>query len=152
MIANDFRSRYSLVTKIFLSMFSVMPLQDEERLFIEAIRDLNYQASRLQAEENETTEALAKKKRLEQESSLLKGEKGDGGDADAIHRSIAEAALKAKNAFDKMPCSSPAGLSQNLSWMQENLQKIQSSNMQFNNNVSSSDEEENVPKKMKLEV
>jgi len=30
---------------------SVMPLQDEERLFIEAIRDLNYQASRLQSEE-----------------------------------------------------------------------------------------------------
>lgn len=30
-----------------------MPLQDEERLFIEAIRDLNYQASKLQAEENE---------------------------------------------------------------------------------------------------
>ena len=30
-----------------------MPLQDEERLFIEAIRDLNYQASKLQAEENQ---------------------------------------------------------------------------------------------------
>jgi hypothetical protein len=28
-----------------------MPLQDEERLFIEAMRDLNHQASRLQAEE-----------------------------------------------------------------------------------------------------
>eukprot|EP01034_Spumella_vulgaris_P021740 gene21740-27794_t len=33
------------------AMESVMPLQDEERLFIEAIRDLNYQASRLQSEE-----------------------------------------------------------------------------------------------------
>lgn len=30
-----------------------MPLQDEERLFIEAIRDLNYQASKLQEEENQ---------------------------------------------------------------------------------------------------
>jgi hypothetical protein len=30
-----------------------MPLQDEERLFIEAIRDLNYQASKLQGELNE---------------------------------------------------------------------------------------------------
>jgi len=29
-----------------------MPLQEEERIFIEAIRGLNYQASRLQAEEN----------------------------------------------------------------------------------------------------
>jgi hypothetical protein len=38
-----------------------MPLQDEERLFIEAIRDLNYQASKLQAEENEvmTVESVA---------------------------------------------------------------------------------------------
>lgn len=33
------------------SMESVMPLQDEERLFIDAIRDMNYQASRMQAEE-----------------------------------------------------------------------------------------------------
>ena len=33
-----------------------MPLQDEERLFIEAIRDLNYQASKLQAEENQVME------------------------------------------------------------------------------------------------
>jgi hypothetical protein len=32
-------------------LYSVMPLQDEERLFIEAMRDLNHQASRLQAEE-----------------------------------------------------------------------------------------------------
>lgn len=30
-----------------------MPLQDEERLFIEAIRDLNFQASKLQEEENQ---------------------------------------------------------------------------------------------------
>ncbi|RYG95014.1 hypothetical protein EON65_56610, partial [archaeon] len=29
---------------------SAMPLQDEERLFIDAIRGLNYQASRMQAE------------------------------------------------------------------------------------------------------
>ncbi len=36
------------------SMESVMPLQDEERLFIEAIRDLNYQASRMQAQHNNT--------------------------------------------------------------------------------------------------
>lgn len=36
-----------------LIRYSCMPLQDEERLFIEAIRDLNYQASKLQAEENE---------------------------------------------------------------------------------------------------
>eukprot|EP01038_Epipyxis_sp_PR26KG_P004224 gene4224-6000_t len=34
------------------SMESVMPLQAEERLFIDAIRGLNHQASRLQAEEN----------------------------------------------------------------------------------------------------
>lgn len=33
------------------AMESVMPLQDEERLFIDAIRDMNYQASRMQAEE-----------------------------------------------------------------------------------------------------
>jgi hypothetical protein len=34
-------------------MESVMPLQAEERLFIEAIRDLNFQASRMQqAEKN----------------------------------------------------------------------------------------------------
>lgn len=32
-------------------MESAMPLQDEERLFIDAIRGLNFQASRLQAEE-----------------------------------------------------------------------------------------------------
>ena len=31
-----------------------MPLQEEERLFIDAIRDLNYQASQLQEEENDT--------------------------------------------------------------------------------------------------
>jgi hypothetical protein len=43
------------VPNIYMSIFfrSCMPLQDEERLFIEAIRDLNYQASKLQAEENE---------------------------------------------------------------------------------------------------
>ncbi|CAK9251172.1 unnamed protein product [Sphagnum jensenii] len=34
-------------------MDSVMPLQEEERLFLDAIRDLNYQASQLQAEEND---------------------------------------------------------------------------------------------------
>jgi len=33
-----------------------MPLHAEEKLFIEAIRDLNFQASRLQAEENATIE------------------------------------------------------------------------------------------------
>lgn len=33
------------------AMESVMPLQAEERLFIDAIRDMNYQASRMQAEE-----------------------------------------------------------------------------------------------------
>ena len=38
-------------------MESVMPLQAEERLFIEAIRDLNYQASRMQqAEQREESE------------------------------------------------------------------------------------------------
>lgn len=36
---------------MFFFCFSVMPLQDEERLFIEAIRDLNYQASQLQSQE-----------------------------------------------------------------------------------------------------
>lgn len=34
-------------------MESAMPLQDEERLFIDAIRDLNLQASRMQAEERQ---------------------------------------------------------------------------------------------------
>ena len=32
-------------------MFSVMPLQDEERLFIAAMRDLNYRAGKVQEEE-----------------------------------------------------------------------------------------------------
>jgi SPX domain protein involved in polyphosphate accumulation len=36
------------------SLESVMPLKDEEKLFIEAIRDLNYRASLLQAEENDS--------------------------------------------------------------------------------------------------
>lgn len=35
------------------TMDSVMPLQDDERLFIDAIRDMNYQASRMQAEESQ---------------------------------------------------------------------------------------------------
>jgi hypothetical protein len=36
-----------------------MPLQEEERLFIDAMRDLNYQASRLQSEENETITSIS---------------------------------------------------------------------------------------------
>jgi len=40
-------------------MESVMPLLDEERIFIDAIRDLNHQASRMQAEEREGSEAVA---------------------------------------------------------------------------------------------
>jgi hypothetical protein len=34
---------------------NVVPLQDDERLFIDAIRDMNYQASRMQAEESQET-------------------------------------------------------------------------------------------------
>ena len=36
-----------------------MPLQDEERLFIEAIRDLNYQASQLQSQERHGQDVAA---------------------------------------------------------------------------------------------
>ena len=36
-------------------LYSVMPLEDEERLFIDAIRDLNHQASCVQREENAGT-------------------------------------------------------------------------------------------------
>eukprot|EP01032_Pedospumella_encystans_P012914 gene12914-14904_t len=39
-------------------MENVMPLQDEERLFIAAMRDLNHQASRMQAEEKTPTSEL----------------------------------------------------------------------------------------------
>lgn len=39
------------------TMDSVMPLQDDERLFIDAIRDMNYQASRMQAEESTSVAA-----------------------------------------------------------------------------------------------
>lgn len=41
-----------ILFKDIQNMKNCFPLQDEERLFIEAIRDLNYQASRLRAEEN----------------------------------------------------------------------------------------------------
>eukprot|EP00596_Hydrurales_sp_CCMP1899_P009154 CAMPEP_0119036388 /NCGR_PEP_ID=MMETSP1177-20130426/4090_1 /TAXON_ID=2985 /ORGANISM="Ochromonas sp, Strain CCMP1899" /LENGTH=169 /DNA_ID=CAMNT_0006996215 /DNA_START=601 /DNA_END=1107 /DNA_ORIENTATION=+ len=39
------------------NMESCRPLQDEEQLFIEAIRDLNRQASKLQAEENQEVDS-----------------------------------------------------------------------------------------------
>lgn len=38
---------------VFRATYRATPLQEEERLFIEAIRTLNYQASRLQAEESQ---------------------------------------------------------------------------------------------------
>lgn len=41
------------------NMKNCFPLHDEERLFIEAIRDLNYQASRLRAEENSSLKDTA---------------------------------------------------------------------------------------------
>mmetsp|Transcript_28378 Transcript_28378/g.28676 ORF Transcript_28378/g.28676 Transcript_28378/m.28676 type:complete len:413 (-) Transcript_28378:230-1468(-) len=59
----SFTHHYSVIQmlkeseKLFLNiqnMKSAIPLKDEERLFIEAIRDLNYQASRVQAEEKFT--------------------------------------------------------------------------------------------------
>lgn len=39
------------------SMKSALPLKEEEKLFIEAIRDLNYQASRVRAAETESVES-----------------------------------------------------------------------------------------------
>lgn len=50
------------------SMESVMPLQDEERLFIEAIRDLNYQASQLQSQERNA--ALASLENVEKNGNI----------------------------------------------------------------------------------
>lgn len=51
----DIQSMERFVNALFQAVLnlvpSVMPLQDEERLFIEAIRDLNYQASQLQSQE-----------------------------------------------------------------------------------------------------
>ena len=42
-----------LEISLFFVSFSVMPLHDEERLFLEAIRDLNHQVGKLQEEERE---------------------------------------------------------------------------------------------------
>lgn len=112
-------------------MESVMPLQDEERLFIEAIRDLNYQASRLQAEEKNLTDEAA--------ANLTGNGEGVDTASEAIALSMAEAALKAKIAHSNMPASPT-----NLTWMQDNLTKLKSNmenDVHQDAGVSTDDEE-----------
>lgn len=55
-----------------------MPLQDEERLFIDAIRDMNHQASRMQAEEKQgsTSEVGSK---IQKEADPLESSVPRGG-------------------------------------------------------------------------
>jgi hypothetical protein len=47
---------------------NVIPLQDDERLFIDAIRDMNYQASRMQAEESQETNPVHHSESVSQNS------------------------------------------------------------------------------------
>lgn len=90
---------------------SVMPLREEERLFIEAMRDLNYQASRLQSEE--------------QSSSAEANNDESAHSLDEIQDSIAVVALKARIALDNVP-QSPV-MNRNMVWMQENFRSGASS-------------------------
>eukprot|EP01036_Dinobryon_divergens_P025910 gene25910-34503_t len=53
-LIKDSEKLYAKIQK----MESVMPLQDEERLFLEAIRDLNHQVGKLQEEERDDTKSV----------------------------------------------------------------------------------------------
>jgi hypothetical protein len=85
-----------------------MPLQDEERLFIEAIRDLNYQASRMQKEEKGSSSSSKLSCDDEAEQDKI---------TDDIALSLAKAAMKAKMAHGNVPTSPKT--SRNIAWIQD---------------------------------
>jgi hypothetical protein len=71
-------------------METVVPLQAEEKLFIEAIRDLNYQASRMQAEE--------------QQDTLVASGSGENGIAGGSPRPVSDATIgKEKQITTSLP-------------------------------------------------
>lgn len=80
-----------------------MPLQDEERLFIDAIRELNYQASRIQAGEHPELHSLGgSTSNSEEDDGMGVGagvvrcpQKPIGGGSDAALDMAAQAAVKA---------------------------------------------------------
>lgn len=116
-----------------------MPLQDEERLFIEAIRDLNYQASLLHAEEEKGNSAL---------STSDPPQASEMSAADSIVLGVEEAAMKAKIAHSHVSvCSSTSPhFKQDVSWIQSNISKLKSKldhgdESRFSDPSTSTDEE-----------
>ena len=112
-----------------------MTLHDEERLFIDAIRDLNFQASQMQAEENDQqTEKSEKSEDLDEEIRKERGIKF----ADKCAAVIAVTRTSNKNnSFNHVvhTDAQPAGnLESALSWMQAVATKPNNNN---NNNTPS---------------
>ena len=116
-----------------------MPLQDEERLFIEAIRDLNYQASLLHAEEEKVNSAV---------STSPPPAPSDKSAADTIVLGVEEAALKARIAHNNVSAYSSTSphFKQDVSWVQSNISKLKSKldhsdESRFSDPSTSTDEE-----------
>ena len=114
-----------------------MPLQDEERLFIEAIRDLNYQASLLHAEEKGNSEQSASNSAQDSEMQS----------SDSIVQCVEEAAMKAKIAHSHVSSSSSSPhFKQDVSWIHDNINKLkskldQSHESQLSDHSTSTDED-----------
>ncbi len=133
------------------SLESVMPLKDEEKLFIEAIRDLNYRASLLQAEENDSLSSPTA-------SAVCSGSEDNGSDScnstdDIYNKNIivpssclpaldaaAEAAVLA--AINANHNASSPSIQNAILWMQE-TKKNTENNIPDNTNEKSSDNRKN---------
>eukprot|EP00595_Chromulina_sp_UTEXLB2642_P003822 CAMPEP_0196767636 /NCGR_PEP_ID=MMETSP1095-20130614/41806_1 /TAXON_ID=96789 ORGANISM="Chromulina nebulosa, Strain UTEXLB2642" /NCGR_SAMPLE_ID=MMETSP1095 /ASSEMBLY_ACC=CAM_ASM_000446 /LENGTH=151 /DNA_ID=CAMNT_0042136131 /DNA_START=672 /DNA_END=1127 /DNA_ORIENTATION=- len=117
-------------------MESTLILHDEEKLFIEAIRDLNYQASKLQAEEKEIDNNKQNSEILSKSSKLFPNNKTDSStNLDEATNFAIQAAAKVNHSI----CS--PNIQAALSWMEAIRRKEANANVTIGTDSITDDED-----------